>query len=456
LTDGPRESPDSPRAPGAALRNIAGWCVAVAVLLYAGVIHNGVGIPPNDNASAWWHATGFLLETETVEGWTVRENDEGRRLYWTPGVVYFTLPALVATIAVFALTGSAIARTLACAALVSVPMFAFYGLTGAIRIWEFFHWRASAVFVATGLALGGVLASPVLARSWLRQKTGVKLALYLPLFAVIVSLVRHATGTDEKLLFNFSPWPAVPVLGLEIGAYTLIGLIWGVGLALGSVAIKDRAPVLAALGLVVGLLMPSAWFAGRFGTGELSPLVVLLAIAGLCLMLASVSRSSNRQRTLAMRAVACLVGATLAFAPMATGRALATGDYVVNKFVKSQIVIDALARYYEESEEGYPDELETLVDQGYLDAIPTPRLGFDFYYSSLLPESLRLDRFEFFYQSLGSSYVLEFTSTEWVQCAYNPPWADEDEYMEDAEDEDEYDDEEGDAWSCPNQRPELW
>ena len=36
---------------------------------------------------------------------------------------------------------------------------------------------------------------------------------------------------------------------------------------------------------------------------------------------------------------------------------------------------------------------------------------------------------------LGNSYVLEFVSTEWIQCAYNPPYLDE--FGEEYEDEEE-------------------
>ncbi len=59
--------------------------------------------------------------------------------------------------------------------------------------------------------------------------------------------------------------------------------------------------------------------------------------------------------------------------------------------------------------------------------------------------------------------MLEFVSTEWVQCAYNPPWEpDEDDYEyeeEEEEYEEEYGEEEEDgdgAWSCPDTRPQLW
>ena len=51
-----------------------------------------------------------------------------------------------------------------------------------------------------------------------------------------------------------------------------------------------------------------------------------------------------------------------------------------------------------------------------------------------------------------------------MQCAYNPPWAEDAEYGSDYTEEEEAeledwekaDDESGEAWSCPDTRPELW
>jgi hypothetical protein len=165
------------------------------------------------------------------------------------------------------------------------------------------------------------------------------------------------------------------------------------------------------------------------------------------------------------------------------------------------VLINALADYYHEHYE-YPDELSELIEAGHLPEIPQPRIGFQVYY-----QLGWLDPIEFDYQSLGSSYVLEFVATEWVMCSYNPPWEDFDEEEEEEEEEFEespedlaaataacfeectelcvddcdeddpdcvsdcdedcteqcelgheaLDDEETDeAWSCPDKRPELW
>ena len=83
-----------------------------------------------------------------------------------------------------------------------------------------------------------------------------------------------------------------------------------------------------------------------------------------------------------------------------------------------------------------------------------------------------LEPARFHFQNFGSSYLLEFVATEWIMCAYNPPWPDE--RGPDAEEENreygqgiDYDEagtlevaldiEDGrGTWNCPESRPELW
>ena len=134
---------------------------------------------------------------------------------------------------------------------------------------------------------------------------------------------------------------------------------------------------------------------------------------------------------------------------------MADADYAFNRFVRAQVVIDALSRHWEK-EERYPDKLDQLIAGDYLDEIPRPRVGFQFLYAPVG----WLQPSEFFYRNVGASYVLEFVSTEWVQCAYNPAYTDdglEDEELEEDYDyEGEYADEEGEVWSCPDAPPELW
>lgn len=426
------------------LPTAVGVVALLALFGYTLFLHQGLGQAPGGWASKWWHPTMFLLLTPTVGGWA----DVPFR-----GTVYLTLPAAALAVAVFLGTRSAVARALAASFVVMAALFcvAAFKATGA---WEFFHWRFSAVMVWIGLATGFTIMSPALAEAWLRRGWVVRLLLYVPLFFAIVAVIRNATGTDESLVANFSPWPGITVFGLEMGSYTIVGILYGLAIGLGALSQWGKRPLVAVCGVVVGAVFPAVWFSDRFTNTSSGPLVGIVLLALLLLGLTAAIRSGDRSAKLAHRAAFFALGATLVIAPIFTGRAWAAADYTVNKFVRARIISDALAAYY--AREGvYPDRLSQLVEEGDLAEIPRPRVGFDFLYDiGLLPP------IAFSYRGLGSSYVLEFVSTEWVQCAYNPPWSSgDDEY---ADDEEEYDDEELDdesteeAWSCPDTRPALW
>ena len=64
--------------------------------------------------------------------------------------------------------------------------------------------------------------------------------------------------------------------------------------------------------------------------------------------------------------------------------------------------------------------------------------------------------YSFDYRGFGTSYVLEFVSTEWIQCAYNPPYLDE--YGNEYEEYEDEDGEEGggDIWTCSASRPQFF
>jgi hypothetical protein len=130
--------------------------------------------------------------------------------------------------------------------------------------------------------------------------------------------------------------------------------------------------------------------------------------------------------------------------------AIVERDYTFTRDSRAYGITEALQAYYDR-EEAYPDQLTELVDLGLLDAVPVPRVGFAF-----------IEEQEFVYQNFGISYLLEFSTPRWVQCAYNPPYQDEDEEGFEEELEDELDgelDDEGDlpgSWSCPSKPPELW
>jgi len=67
-----------------------------------------------------------------------------------------------------------------------------------------------------------------------------------------------------------------------------------------------------------------------------------------------------------------------------------------------------------------------------------------------------LNNDEFRYQSFGTSFLLEFPSTRWVECAYSPPYEYADDEDEEYPVEEDWGDEVEEAWSCPSAPPELW
>jgi len=411
-----------------------GWGALAIEAVYLVALHQGVGLAPAGVPPAWWYPTRSWLHVDWISA-----------LEETPvrAVVMAGVPAAVLAAFVFRATSSAVARWLAISGILTALLFGFYGFV-APRVWQFFHWRGSLVMVTIGASVGAALTSPWLASSWLRRHWAWKLALYLPILLGTVTLLRQTTGTDETLAFNFSPWPAVTIFGLEIGAYAVTGLLLGLAIAVAGLSAWPARPARAAAGVGLGVATPIVWMGARFGSlpggldWELA--VVAMVAAGLVAWTSRPDRTAELQR----RASLLGLGGVLVLLPLFIGRALSTADYTVTRFVRAQELIDALSRYYAK-QDGYPDSLDELVELGYLKSLPRPRVG-----SDLVTSLVGFEPEKFSYQSLGSSYVLEFDFTEWVQCAYNPPWEDEDDVGEDE------DDGVGEAWSCPDSRPELW
>ena len=426
------------------LRIAIGWIALVLLDGYATWLHQGLASPPGGFASQWWHPTQFLILHPTIGGWEPGE-----------GAFYLSLPAIALTGVVFWGSRSAIARTLALMLLITtivMPMLAF-----GESPWELFHWRLSVVILVISLAIAVAIMSPALTDAWLRRGVALRLLLYVPVAFAVIALMRNATGTDETLVANVSPWPSITVFGLEMATYTIVGILFGVGIGLAALTQWEERKGFALVGVVAGCVFPAIWFHQRFQGDDPSPLVALTVVTAIVLGLSTITRWGDRGQRIGHRATIFVLGAALVITPIIAGRAWAAADYTVNKFVRARIATDALAKYFEK-EGVYPDTLDVLTEQNYLEELPTPRVGFDFLYDiGFLPP------IEFDYRSLGSSYVLEFNSTEWVQCAYNPPWSagsggseyeDDEEYAE--EYGEEYDDESGEAWSCPDTRPSLW
>jgi hypothetical protein len=433
---------------GAARSRLApalGWGGLAVLLLYALLIHNGVGAAPEGAPPRWWQPTGFLLDALQA-GPLYFLIDPPRR-----GIVAGLLPALGLLAWIVVWTRSALARTLGLAAVLACALFLFYGLLPPLpEIWRFFGWRGSLAMCGLAGLGAAALASPLLAASWLRQPAALRVALYLPFFAGGVLLLRDVTGTDPSLRFAISPWPVVPFFGLEHGV-PLVALLLACG-ALG-LAIGGRyawGSGLTLPGVAVALGLATGW-ATRFAMQGLVLLAAALLLAGAAALVAAMARRRGSAPG-AAPALRLALAVLLLALPVAAGEALAARDWTVTRQQRAQHVIDALGRYYAR-EQVYPDSLEDLVRSKDLPAVPRPQIG-----SGLFGEP------RFTYQSFGTSYLLEFSAPDWVQCAYSPPYADEDDTTSSADDAAAGDEsgagDAGDgaagAWSCPSKPPELW
>ncbi len=442
-----------------ARRRAVGALLFTALVGYAAFIHHGVGPRPEGTATHWWQPRGFLFDWNAT-GWLLPST--------LSAMVGFGLPALALAVATFTRVRSAVVRTLAAGCVLACLLFLFYG-AAAPGVWRFFHWRGSAVMIVTALAVGAAATAPLLAASWLRQRWLLRFALYAPVFFLLIALERNATGTDAALAFNISPWPAVPVFGLEVAAMIVVGWLAVVALGLGVYARirpERAAPrALRALGgaALGGQVLVGAWgAAAALGalpgflprpTAASALAASFVCAAALAVSLAATLGVGMDTERVRRRALCAAVGAALAGAPLLLGQALARADYAVTRSERAQVIIDGLLAFYER-EGTYPDRLEELVAARDLAAIPKPRTGFAF-----------LSDTEFEYQSFGTSYILEFSATRWIQCAYNPPWTDEDEELDGGEDggsearetqgvEDESS--LAEAWSCPSTPPDLF
>lgn len=445
----------------ATLRFVLPGALLLLSAAYALLLHHGLGPRPevSDSALRWWSPRGFLTQALVGSSWETLLGDRGK------GIAVFGTPSLLLLIAIWAATRSALVRAAAVTTSLAIVFFLYYALGSgnAQLVWNFFHWRWSGTMLAVAMVIGCAIASPWLAASWLRLAWHAQLAWFLPILALVLVIERNITGTDSLLPFAISPWPAVQVFGFEAIGTTLAAELGGVALALLGLYWLRRG--LRARGmpvLLAGVALPAGWLA--LGGDGLLPFRLtqgrLLGAAIACAILLAVAALGVRfdPERLRRRAVNTAAAALLLGLPLFVGQAWARWDYTRTRDVQAQRIIDALRAYYEK-DASYPDRLDQLVEAGLLPAIPKPQIGFPF------PGS---DDNVFTYQGFGTSYLLEFSAPRWVQCAYNPPYLDEDAEAGDGHAPDvaqgsdapaaDTDDDEsgGGAWSCPSKPPELW
>ena len=298
---------------------LLGWAAVAAALGYAVLVHYGVGPINQGREWHWYTPRSFLLDVDLL--YPVFES-VGRAL------VGVGIPAAALAILVIGLCRSAVGRALALASLVAVLLFVFYGVQAPF-VWNFFHWRASAVLSLMALVVGFSLAAPWLAQSWLRLSWPLRLLVYLPIVFAVFAFVRNATGTDESLLYSISPWPAVPVFGIEVGALFVAAWLVGTGVGLRAIALPGGWPRrLAGLLLAVALPVLLLWFGSWLGlfpflAGPRTFLGAALATALSIAVAAAVRRGGDRLR---QRARHLLVGAALIGIPLISSEAVARYD----------------------------------------------------------------------------------------------------------------------------------
>jgi len=445
----------------ATLRFVVPGVLLLLSVAYALVLHHGLGPRPEgpDSALRWWSPRGFLTQALVGSSWETLLDDRGK------GISVFGAPSLLLLIAIWAATRSALARAAAVTMTLAIVFFLYYALGSgnAQLVWNFFHWRWSGTMLAVAMVIGCAIASPWLAASWLRLGWPARLAWLAPITALVLVIERNVTGTNEYLPFAISPWPAVQVFGFEAIGTTLAAELGGVALALlGLYWLRRGLRARGMLVLLAGVALPAGWLA--LGSDGLLPFRVtqgrLLGAAIGCAILLVVAALGVRldPERLRRRAVHTAAAAALLGLPLLVGQAWARWDYTRTRDIQAQHIIDALNGYYAK-ETTYPERLDQLVEAKLLDAIPKPEIGFP------LPGA---DENVFTYQGFGTSYLLEFSAPRWVQCAYNPPYLDEDAEEGDgaapdvaqggaasaaAGDDDELG---GGAWSCPSKPPELW
>ena len=442
-----------------------GWAAVAAALLYAVLVHYGVGPSNKGMAWHWYTPRTFLLDIELL--YPVFES-LGRALLGT------AIPAAALAACAIALCRSAVGRALALASIVAVLLFTFYGVQAPF-VWDFFHWRASAVLALTAVVVGSSLAAPWLAQSWLRLAWPLRLLVYLPIVFAVFALVRNATGTDESLRFAISPWPAVPVFGIEVAALFIAAWLAGTGIGLWAIARshvpgsrRQWGPLVAGVLFAIALPALLLWIGSRLGLfpfrAGAKTFLGASILTAISIAVGPLVRGGGVR--LRRRARHALVGAVLIGIPLVGSEAMARYDYYVTREIRARRIIDALDLYLQR-ETVYPDALQDLVDAGDIDAIREPSIGFGFLYDA-----------KFRYQNFGTSFILEFAAPRWVECAYTPPFSDEEEEEEDGSgdgderaapinpaDADAPDDADeaggdgdslGEAWSCPSKPPELW
>ena len=424
----------------------------VALLLgVAGVYYYALGPGPTPSERAielpWWRPLGTVqqpdwevlapLQSITEEYAVARQ--EGR---WEPrGLIplaLFGLPLLLLTALGFVLFPSAVARVLLSAAALTLLAFSYYGWLD-VETWRDYTWRWPIALCTTSLFVCAFAFGPWLVRAAATLPRAVQALAVVALAAAVYFPSTEVTGTNPFLEWNLSPWPVITLYG-----FLLFGLLFGVIHLAAGLGLVARERLGGAAGLAAGAAVAAiiaVLLRGIPFEQTTAARIALLAL-GAGGLVAWVGWRRGEERSAALP---FLVAAALILASIKGGQWQAEYFQAKARDEIAPQLIAALERHRQERG-SYPSDLSGLVPQ-YLPGLPNPRVGW-----------LADPGEDFTYTDLGDSFLLEFASVLWVQCAYSPP------YVEEAEEDEPPDVAAGGSddrmleasWSCERKPPRLW
>jgi hypothetical protein len=426
-----------------------GRILYVAVFVGAAFLYYhllGPGPTPSERGMQlpWWRPMGWAQQLEALAPLQTISADfdiarhQGR--VEPRGLIPFGLfaaPVLLFAALGFRLFRSVGVRVLVSATTITLCAFVYYGWLD-VETWRDYAWRWPIALFVTSLylslfALGPALVDAAASRPRALQALGV-LAFAVPIYL----LSTEVTGTNPFLEWNLSPWPAITLYG-----FLLFGLLFGViHLAAGlGLAAQERLGGAPGLATGVGSAAVVAVLLRGIPFEQTTAVRIALLALGAGGLVAWVGWGRQERRA----ALPFLIAAALILASIKAGQWQAEYFQAKARDEIAPQLIAALERHHQE-QDNYPLDLAGLVPK-YLPALPNPRVGW-----------LADPGEDFTYTNLGDSFLLEFASVLWVQCAYSPP------YVEEA-DEDEPEDVaaggEDDrmleaSWSCERKPPRLW
>ena len=412
----------------------------------------------------WWRPNGFVHTSETFAGLQKLAEEGGAGA--TIPVGLFWLPAAAMLVWGLWLFRSAPMRALITACFFMLLIIPYYGYM-ADRAWLFFEWRSPAVAATFAAVMAITLFAPSLLRAALDRSRVLTAVAVAGVVVGVFLLTTEVTGTDSDMRLNISPWPVVTLFGLLLlgSAIALYHVAAGLGTWL-------SARLGGARGIVVGTLAAGLLAATLVAISrrdqDAGALVVTAIIGASYALVRSLVGPKGREEARRAGLVVMAAGALAFLAIQLSNQAAISFQKTARNETAMKLLV-ALEDFRDASG-SYPNRLTDLVPDVF-EEVPRPRIGL------ILDEDD-----EFLYRNLGDSFLLEFSSVQWVQCGYSPPY-DVAKYSEEDYEDEEYEDDEEDyedeeplekkpedpelkalladfgldgAWNCEDAPPKVW